>query len=397
MSCPYTKLMEPCFYANGVPLKSMVDLAGKESLVWVQDPKRPYWAVFSRENIDFISKRADLFSSEVESAMPDEHNESELAVIQKQLINMDPPKHHKYRSMITKHFSKESLNEQEVFINKTVEELFSNFIKKPEGDFIKEIAMPIPYYTIFKILGFSEEHYPTISSLINEILFGDQSNASSELFLYVINCLNEMENMPSSTIINTLKNQVIDGHRLSLEDLVSYINFLLIAGTSSTQATIGHAMRLLIEYPQQYSFLCENPSLIPDAVEEILRFSTAFICMRRTAMYDLKLGSAKINAGDKVVMFYGIANHNKLKNSADTLDFDLTRLNIQRAKRIKHRTFGVGQHFCLGHQLAKIELNSILKQMIKCIRKPVFLESPEYFMSNHLTSIKTMNIAFDVV
>ncbi len=402
LNTPLDNILDARLYEFGVPVESIMEAANSRDVVKVVDPitGEHFWVLLSIEAIDFVSKRPSAFSSHQKSAIPEEYNESELSVVRNQFINMDSPKHIEYRRLVAKYFSDTSLSNLEPFVIQTCKENFESFFSEGEGDFVECIATPLPIWTMLKIIGLPDVDIMKLSTLINRILYGRNENQSSDLFLYILQLIENREDQfdkaqdCEGSMLNCLSQARINGKKLSLEELVSFVAFMLVAGTSSTQATIAHAIRLMIEHPLQYDLLCDSPELIDSAIEEVLRFSPAFICMRRTAVEKIGFKDVEFSPGDKVILFYPSANRCEKAFGKDSHSFDITRSITKRRQTSKHRTFGVGTHFCLGNQLAKLELRVVFKQMIANLRELEFTQPLSYFHSNHLSSIKSMNVGF---
>jgi cytochrome P450 len=154
-------------------------------------------------------------------------------------------------------------------------------------------------------------------------------------------------------------------------------------------------MRLLIEHPDQLQYLVENPDKISNACEEILRFNTAFISMRRTAMEDTELGGQQIKKGDKVILHYHAANHDEEVFGEDAMAFDVTRAERMPDLYNQLRSFGIGQHFCIGTHLARLELNIMFEEIIPRLRNPRFKGEPKFVRSFFVNAMKEMHIDFD--
>jgi cholest-4-en-3-one 26-monooxygenase len=152
---------------------------------------------------------------------------------------------------------------------------------------------------------------------------------------------------------------------------------------------------LLIEHSEQHQALIDDPSLIPDAVEEILRFYPSFIHMQRTATEDITVGVMDIKKGDLVKLFYPSVNHDPEFFGDDAEKFDITRAGRMADLKNQHRTFGVGQHFCIGSHLARKELCVMFEEIVPRLRNPRLLEPPHNLVSNFIPGIKEMRIAFD--
>ena len=154
-------------------------------------------------------------------------------------------------------------------------------------------------------------------------------------------------------------------------------------------------MRLLMEHPEQLQYLVDNPDKIKNAIEEMLRYNTAFIAMRRTAKEDTEVAGKMIKAGDKVVLHYHSASHDERVFGDDALTFDVRRAERMPDLAHKHRAFGIGQHFCIGSHLARLELLGMFEEIIPRLRNPKFVEEPKFIKSYFVNAIKEMKISFD--
>ena len=170
---------------------------------------------------------------------------------------------------------------------------------------------------------------------------------------------------------------------------------LIVAGNETTRTVTSHGMRMLIEHPEQYQMLLDNPEQLDDAIEEFLRYNPAVIAFRRTAMEDCEIGGQAIKKGDKIELFYGAASSDESKFS-DPDTFDITR-NSREDVRNEHRAFGIGQHFCLGSHLARLELRVVFEEVLRRIRNPQLDGEIRWLRSNFINGIKEMPIRFDVV
>ena len=199
---------------------------------------------------------------------------------------------------------------------------------------------------------------------------------------------------PQSDIVDVLLNGTVEDEPLSDDDFCNFFLMLIVAGNETTRTVTSQGMRLLMEQPDQYQALVDEPALIEDAIEEFLRYNPAVIAFRRTAMEDLELGGKQIKKGDKIQMYYGAACSDEAVFS-DPDVFDVTRNRREDVKN-EHRAFGIGQHFCLGSHLARLELRVIFEEITRQIRNPRLDGEISWLRSNFIHGIKAMPIAFDV-
>jgi cholest-4-en-3-one 26-monooxygenase len=200
---------------------------------------------------------------------------------------------------------------------------------------------------------------------------------------------------PQDNLIAKLMDGTVDGEGLTEMEFVTFFLLLIVGGIETTRTATSHGMRMLLANPDQYQMLVENPDMIPGAIEEILRFNPSFMHMRRTAMEDVEVGGMQIKKGDKVVLMYESANHDEEVFGDDAEVFDITRIQRMPELRTEHRTFGIGQHFCLGSHLARKEMVLVFEEIVKRIHNPKFASEPKFMQSNFISGIRSMDITFD--
>ncbi|HSC76265.1 MAG TPA: cytochrome P450, partial [Pseudomonadales bacterium] len=202
-------------------------------------------------------------------------------------------------------------------------------------------------------------------------------------------------NPTKGSVLDALLNGVVEGEALNEFEFCTFFLILIAGGVETTRTATSQGMRLLIEHPAELQKLVDDPSLIPDAVEEILRFYPSFNFMQRTAKQDVKIGDMDVKKGDIVRFYYPSVNHQEDVFGADADVFDVTRTRNMPNLRNEHRTFGVGQHFCLGSHLARKELVVMFEELIPRLRNPRLVSAPHNLVSNFIPAIKSMQIAFD--
>ena len=204
-----------------------------------------------------------------------------------------------------------------------------------------------------------------------------------------------VEECPMDNLASALYHGKVDGESLNPLQYNYFFLILMVAGNETTRTLTSNGMRLLMEHPQQYQQLVDNPELLEGAIEEFLRYDPAVIAFRRTAMKDVEVGGQLIRKGDKIEMFYAAANADEaVFSDGDT--FDITRAQREDVKN-NHRAFGVGEHFCMGSHLARLELKVIFEEILLHIRNPRLTGEINWLRSNFIHGIKKMPIEFDVV
>jgi cytochrome P450 len=271
---------------------------------------------------------------------------------------------------------------------------------------VAEVAAEIPMFVICELMGIPAEERKIFGGHVDTMLGGldPQLNISEEeqtasmmaLFDQAMKLAQKHKDDPQDNLIAKLLDGTVDGEGLSEMEFCTFFLLLIVGGIETTRTSSSHGMRLLMEHPEQYQLLEENPDMVPGAIEEILRFNPAFMHMRRTAMEDVQLGGMQIRKGDKVILMYESVNHDEEVFGDDSESFDVTRAERSPDLRNDHRTFGIGQHFCLGSHLARKEMIIVFEEIVKRLHNPTFVTPPKYLQSNFISGIRDMRIRFEV-
>jgi len=204
----------------------------------------------------------------------------------------------------------------------------------------------------------------------------------------------ELTESRAHTVTGRLATGQIDGQPISDEEFMWMFLMVITAGNETTRSAIAHGMRLLMEHPDQLEWLRENPDEIPNAMDEMLRFNTPVVAMRRTATADVQIGDVEIKKGDKVILHYPTVNHDERVFGEDANRFDIRRAARHPNLGRDLRSFGTGSHFCLGTHLAKQEMQIMFKELLPRMREPKFAGRVNYMRSYFINSIKAMPITF---
>ena len=409
--CPFadfSNLVDPDTYAEGMPYDELARIRKSGPIHYMDDPTMgvPYWLVTGREEIDFISKKPLLFSSEARTALADEITPDDVENIHRHMtINMDPPRQMKSRKIVRATFTPRAVDSYEARFREHARNIVDKVASRGECEFVEEVAAELPLLAILELCGIPPEDRKDFFAWTNAMMFHqdpemavDQSvaeAASFEVIAYAMKLLEKHKANPQKDIIGAL----IDGNGkdegLSEEEFVWFFLMLIAAGNESTRTVSSHGMRLLMEHPDQLQYLVDNPDKIPNACEEMLRYNTAFIMMRRTAMEDVEIAGKQIKKGDKIILHYHTVNHDEDIFGEDAMEFDVTRAERMPDLYNQHRAFGIGQHFCLGTHLARLEMRVMFEEIIPRMRNPKLVEEIAYTRSNLVNGIKRMHITFD--
>ncbi|MCX2981002.1 cytochrome P450 [Halieaceae bacterium IMCC14734] len=409
--CPFadfTNMIDPDTYANGMPYDELARIRASGPIHWMEDPTRgvPYWLVTGRNEIDFISKHPKEFSSQERTALADEYAQDDIDAIHSNMtINMDPPRQMKSRKVVRPSFTPAAVNSYADRFRDLAREIVDKVASRGECEFVEEVAAELPLLAILELCGIPAEDRKDFFQWTNAMIFNQDSemsadksvaeDASFKVIEYAMKLAAEHAENPKDNIIGAL----LDGNGkdpgLDMDEFVWFFLMLISAGNESTRTVTSHAMRLLMDNPDQLQYLVDNPDKIPNACEEVLRYNTAFILMRRTAMEDMEVGGQQIKKGDKIIMHYHTVNHDESVFGEDAMKFDVKRAERMPDLYNQHRAFGIGQHFCLGSHLARLELVVMMEEIIPRIRNPKLMEELEYTRSDLVNGIKRMYITFD--
>ena len=409
--CPFQfDLMNPARMAKGVPFEDFKTLREQCPVSWQDDTIRntAFWAVTKRDDIDFVSKNPDLFSSSENLAHPQPGGDDPAAmdIMRQLIINMDPPDHIKYRRVVRNAFTPKAVDALEPMMEQYAKAIIDKVAKQGECEFVSEIAAEMPLFVICALMEMPADDRQKFSDLVDIMIGMDDPEigqtpetgqaAAAQIFEIAMNlAVQHKINPTKGSVLDALLNGAVDGECLNEFEFCTFFLILIAGGVETTRTATSQGMRLLMQHPEQLQKLVEDPSLIPDAIEEILRFYPSFNFMQRTAKLDVRIGDMDVKKGDIIRMYYPSANHEAEIFGEDADVFDVTRASRLPNLRNEHRTFGVGQHFCIGSHLARKELNVMFKQIIPRLRNPRLVGQPHNLVSNFIPAIKSMRIAFD--
>ncbi|MFT4517805.1 MAG: cholest-4-en-3-one 26-monooxygenase [Halioglobus sp.] len=410
--CPMQfDLMNPMTHHKQLPFESFTSLRNECPVSFQSGAKEhggDYWAITRREHLDFVSKNPGKFSSSINMAHPQPGGDDpESADIMRQLlINMDPPEHMKYRRVVKNAFVGKAVDALEPMMREFAKDIIDKIVGRGECEFVSEVAAEMPLFVICALMEMPMEKRKQFSELVNTMIGMDDPDlnismedgqmAAAEIFGIAMELAAAHKADPKGgTVIDALLSNPLEGEPLDEFQFCSFFLILIAGAVETTRTATSQGMRLLMEHPDQHQILIDDPSLIPDAIEEILRFYPSFIFMQRTATEDVTLDNMEIKKGDLVKLFYPSVNHETEIFGEDAGVFDVTRSRRMPDLKNQHRTFGVGQHFCIGSHLARKELQVMFEEMVPRLRNPKLAGEPDYLVSNFIPGIKNMPITFD--
>jgi cholest-4-en-3-one 26-monooxygenase len=405
--CPHIDLISPDTFKGGHPREMYRHLRQEAPVYWHEgNADHPgFWVVTRREDLDYVSKNPGLFSSHARTCMLHEPvSDADLEMMRLLMINMDPPQHLKYRRLVRSAFTPAKVESYRQRFEAIAREIVSRAVEGGRCEFVADVAMELPLLAICELMGVPADKRQRLFELTNVMLGMDDPevttdaeagmNAMMEMFMIAMDIATAHKETRQEDIVNVLLEGTVEDEPLTQDEFCNFFMLLIVAGNETTRTVTSQGMRLLIEHPEQYRQLVDDPSLVSDAIEEFLRYNPAVIAFRRTVTEDLELGGQQLHEGDRLQLYYGAASADE-SVFPDPETFDITR-NRRDDIRNEHRAFGHGQHFCLGSHLARLELEVVFTELLKRVRNPRFDGEISWLRSNFINGIKSMPIAFDV-
>lgn len=390
----------------------------EEPVAWCPEPwgGPGFWSVTKYDDIQFVSKNPGQFSSDgklggitlpsdemIRNRMKEdgieivegEAAEGNLFQSGTSMIMMDPPHHVQNRRVVAPGFTPQKLDDLTPRIQERAREILCNIEGKDEVEFISSVAAELPIQMLAELFGIDQELRHKLFEWSNIIIGGDDPDivvspeqvrtAIMELVTFGMEQYEQRKEKPGNDLISMLVHTKVNGQPVDLGDYLSTLLLLVVAGNETTRNSISGGILALSENPEEKRKLLEDPSLIPAAVDEIIRWVHPVIYMRRTATEDTMIGEQAVKKGDKLALWYMSGNRDEDKWE-DPFVFKVGR------KGPRHLSFGYGQHLCIGWRLAEIQLRVLLEELL--IRYPNIAVKGEVnrMKTNFLNSIKSMQV-----
>jgi methyl-branched lipid omega-hydroxylase len=359
-----------------------------------------HWALTKFDDVFYASRHPEIFSSSPNITINDQP--PEVAEFFGSMIVLDDPRHQRLRSIVSRAFTPKVVARIEASVRERAHRLVAAMIASHpdgKGEAVSELAGPLPLQVICDMMGIPEEDHQRVFHWTNVILgFGDPDLAtdfeefakvSMEIGGYSTALAEDRRNNPHHDLTTSLVQAEVDGERLSSAEIASFFILLAVAGNETTRNAISHGVLALTRYPEQREkWWADFDGVSGSAVEEIVRWASPVIYMRRTLTHDIELDGTKMLAGDKATLWYCSANRDESK-FADPWMFDVAR------NPNPHVGFGGGgAHFCLGANLARREIRVMFEELHREIPDIVATEEPARLLSPFIHGIKTLPIAW---
>ncbi|MFM7044187.1 MAG: cytochrome P450 [Ilumatobacteraceae bacterium] len=365
-------------------------------------PKGPgYWALTRHDDIWHVSRNPQVFCSGRGTNIGD--LPPEITEFFGSMINMDDPRHFRLRSIVSKGFTPKEITRVEEYVKTKAAAVVDRLIERfpdRQCDFVQEVAAPMPLQIICEMMGIPAADEAQILHWTNVILgagdpeytasFDDLFAAGMGLFQYAQALGEDRLAHPGDDLTSVMMHGDVDGDRMTAQEFGSFFILLVVAGNETTRTAISHGMHLLTQHPDQRRLWWDNwDAHTKTAVDEIVRYATPVVHFRRTALEDTVVGGQKIEAGQKLVMWYCSGNRDE-RVYADPFRFDVTR-----SMQPPQVGFGAGgPHFCLGANLARREIAVMFDEIRRRLPTLEIVGEPDYLQSAFINGIKRMQCAW---
>ena len=383
-------------WGRGVPHDQFDRLRREAPVYRHHEPDGPgFWAITKHADVRRVSHDWKTFSSELGGTFIPTADEETLAQLRLTILNMDPPKHHRARRLISKAFTPRMISKLTEDIEARAELVIDEVIERGECEFVEEIAAQVPVQMICEMIGLERELWPRMFEISNDLIGSrddpeyahvNSNEASAEIFMLCDAVAADRRVTPRDDLMTALVHAEIDGERLDNTDLNLFFVTLVVAGNETTRNLINHSLLALLDHPEQAEQLRSQPELWQSAVEEMLRWGSSIHNFRRTATRDTEIRGMAIAAGDKVVLYYASANRDE-EVFEDPHRFDITRTPND------HVAFGGGGvHYCLGASLARAEIRATMRQVVERLVNIELTSAPERLKNDFVNGIKRMHV-----
>ena len=391
-------LADPDSYAAGVPYEAFSKLRRKAPVAWHPYKDGPgFLALTGYDEVQAVSRDSETWSSQINGIVFEPPTPEQQAAVELMMLTMDPPRHTEFRKLINKGFAPRQVARLNAHVADLARQIVDDVIEQGECDFANDVAGALPSCVIAEMLGVPVEDGRRLYELVEIINNGNYDGdarfeqALTQMFQYGTDLAASKRADPRDDIATSLLEAEVDGQRLNDIEFNMFVLLLINAGGETTRNLVAGGILALMEHRDEWQRLIADPSLMPSAIEEMLRYVSPVMNFVRTATRDTSLRGIPVKAGDRVAMFYVSANRDETR-FADPNRFDITR------EANPHQAFGGGgTHFCLGANLARVEAAAIIPEVLERMSGLELAGTVKRTRSNQMNGIKSMPVRFTAV
>ena len=394
-------LTDASVWEKAAPHDWLDRLRSEDPVHWHPEKDGPgFWALTRHADVHRVSTSPGEFSSYVGGPLRlDPPGEGGLDQVRMIIIGMDPPEHRSFRAIVSKAFTPRRISQLEASLRAETQRVIGELRDADRCEFVTDVAARIPMWSISELMGVPEADRHRLYELSHSLI-DDQDpevaptpetsmQASIEIYGYATEMAARERENPSGSLTSDLLAAEVDGRKLTDFEYTLFFMFLIVAGNETTRTATSHGLLTLLDHPDALECLVRDPGLVPGAVEEMLRFEPPIHHFRRTATTDVQLGDKTVAKGDKVLMWYPASNRDP------EVFVDPHEFRIDRDPN-PHQSFGIGEHFCLGANLARLSLRILFTELLATVENIALEAPPRRLHSNLINGIKEMRITYDV-
>ncbi|BBX29244.1 cytochrome P450 [Mycolicibacterium alvei] len=404
-ACPFGAgydFTDPDVLLRGIPVDEFAQLR-KTAPVWWNEQADSifndggYWVITRHEDIKTISRDGGaVWSTNAKGAvmrLPEGVTAEQLDLTKALLINHDAPEHTRLRKLVSRLFTPRSVAALEEKLAVAARDIVAAAANKDRGNFVDDIAMSLPLQAIADLIGVPEEDREKLFHWTNAIMNTDDPDfdadptmANAELMGYAYTMAEQRRQCPADDIVTRLVQADVDGDSLGEVEFAFFVILLAVAGNETTRNAMTHGMNAFLENPDQWElFKRQRPET---AVDEIIRWATPVHCFQRTALVDTQIGDITVKAGQRVGLFYSSANYDE-EVFESPFTFDILR------NPNPHLAFGGnGAHYCIGANLARMEIKLMFNEIADQIPDITKLAEPQRLRSGWINGIKDLPVSY---
>ncbi|MEZ0356951.1 cytochrome P450 [Mycobacterium sp. SA01] len=405
--CPFGAgfdFTDPDLLEAGMPVAQFAQLRQTAPVWWNEQPLGStvfddggYWVITKHRDIRDISRDGDLWSTNAKGVVmrfADDMTADQVEITKALLINHDAPEHTRLRKLVSRLFTPRAVAKLEEKLADAARDIVAAAAAKDTGDFVDDIAMQLPLLAIADLLGVPEDDRQKLFHWTNSIMNTDDPDfndvdpieANAELMGYAYSMAEQRRQCPADDIVTRLVEADLDGESLSEVEFAFFVILLAVAGNETTRNAMTHGMNAFFENPDQWElFKRERPETTAD---EIVRWATPVHCFQRTATADVELGGVTIRKGQRAGLFYSSANYDE-----EVFDNPF-QFNILRDPNPHLGFGGNGAHFCIGANLARMEIKLIFNEIANQIPDISKLGDPKRLRSGWLNGVKQLPVTY---
>jgi cytochrome P450 len=391
-------LYDPDGYVAATPYAAFAKLRRGDPLHWQATPDGDgYWMVLRHADVVAVSRDAETFSSARGFVVIEPLSEEQLGMMRMTLLGMDPPEHAKYRRLLLASFTPRMVAGLEPRIRELTRGILARAAERRDVEFVEEVAGELPVQVIGELLGVPADDRPRLRAWAAQ-LTGSQDpelnpggaaaapQASIEMAIYAMGLAAARRGQHGADLTTVAVNGVVDGHAMTDVEFGSFFVQLATAGNDTTRNLLSSGLRALLDHRDALAALRADPRLVPAAVEEMLRFEAPLHYFRRTALRDVELGGKKIREGQRLALMYTAANRD------EAVFAEPDRFDVARDPN-PHLAFGIGEHFCLGAALARLEGRVFFEELLAAFPSIEPNGAPRRLRSNLNNALKALPVS----